>query len=150
MNVPFTLCNKQPKHLHNSQGFKDIHGNLYAWRYIWEYVCVEERASEAPPAVVRRICGYVGLYVWWRLYAWWRERGRVRERGRGPGRGGGEREKQQPFVKTTRQAQHTNRSTLESRRYDSSIHPTRKRLSARRSRLDSSHVVSLSASRVSY
>jgi hypothetical protein len=39
------------------------------WRYIWEYVCVEERVSEAPPAVVRRICGYVGLYVWWRLYA---------------------------------------------------------------------------------
>jgi hypothetical protein len=30
---------------------------------------VEERVSEAPPAVVRRICGYVGLYVWWRLYA---------------------------------------------------------------------------------
>ena len=26
---------------------------------------MEERASEAPPAVVRRICGYVGLYVWW-------------------------------------------------------------------------------------
>ncbi len=26
------------------------------------------------------------------------------------------------FVKTTRQAQHTNRSTLETRRYDSSIH----------------------------
>ena len=36
------------------------------WRYIWEYVYVEERVSEAPPAVVRRICGYVGLYVWWR------------------------------------------------------------------------------------
>ena len=36
------------------------------WRYIWEYVCVEERASEAPPAVVRRMCGCVGLYVWWR------------------------------------------------------------------------------------
>ena len=29
------------------------------------------------------------------------------------------------FVKTTRQAQHTNRSTLEARRYDSSIHPKR-------------------------
>ena len=50
-----------PKNLHNSQGFKDIHGNLYVWRYIWEYVCVEERASEAPPAVVRRICGYVEI-----------------------------------------------------------------------------------------
>ena len=24
------------------------------------YICVEERVSEAPPAVVRRICGYVG------------------------------------------------------------------------------------------
>jgi len=81
-----------PKKLHNSQGFKDIYGDIYVWRYIWEYVCVEERVSEAPPAVVRRICGYVGLYVWWRLYAWWRERGRVRERGRGPGRGG-ERER---------------------------------------------------------
>ena len=68
-----------PKNLHNSQGFKDIHGNLYVWRYIWEYVCVEERASEAPPAVVRRICGYVGLYVWWR------ERESERE---GEGRGG--------------------------------------------------------------
>jgi len=34
-----------PKNLHNSQGFKDIHGNLYVWRYIWEYVCVEERVS---------------------------------------------------------------------------------------------------------
>ena len=29
------------------------------------------------------------------------------------------------FVKTTRQAQHTNRSTLEARRYHSSIHPKR-------------------------
>ena len=29
------------------------------------------------------------------------------------------------FVKTTRQAQHTNRSTLEARRHDSSIHPKR-------------------------
>ena len=36
------------------------------WRYIWKYVCVEERVIEAPPAVVRRICGYVGLYVLWR------------------------------------------------------------------------------------
>jgi hypothetical protein len=53
-----------------------------------------------PLAVVRRICGYVGLYVWWL------ERGRVRVRGGGGGGGGGEREKQ-PFVKTTRQAQHT-------------------------------------------
>jgi hypothetical protein len=34
----------------------------------------------------------------------------------------GERDKQ-AFVKTTRQPQHTNRSTLEERRYDNSIHP---------------------------
>ena len=71
-----------PKNLHNSQGFKDIHGNLYVWRYIWEYVCVEERVSEAPPAVVRRICGYVGLYVWWRERESERE-GEGREGGRG-------------------------------------------------------------------
>ena len=117
-----------PKNLHNSQGFKDIHGNLYVWRYIWEYVCVEERASEAPPAVVRRMCGCVGLYVWWR------ERESEREgEGRG-GRGWGEttttlRQNHSTstatFVKTTRQAQHTNRSTLEARRYHSSIHPKR-------------------------
>jgi hypothetical protein len=59
---------------------------------------VEERVSEAPPAVVRRICGYVGLYVWWRLYAWWRERESERE---GEGRGGGGEREKQPFVKTT-------------------------------------------------
>jgi len=46
-----------------------IYMGIYVWRYIWEYVCVEERVSEAPPAVVRRICGYVGLYVCWRLYS---------------------------------------------------------------------------------
>ena len=39
---------------------------------------MEERVSEAPPAVVRRICGYVGLYVWW----WERESEREGE-GRG-------------------------------------------------------------------
>ncbi len=55
------------------------------WRYLWGYVCVEEGASKAPPAVVRRICRYVKLYAWW-----------------------------------LEQAQHTNRSTLEARRYDSS------------------------------
>ena len=95
----------------------DIYGDIY--------ICVEERVSEAPPAVVRRKCGYVGLY------AWWRGRRRVRGGGRGGGGGGRELEKQ-PFVKTTRQAQHskptrqaqhTNRSTLEASRYDSSIHP---------------------------
>jgi hypothetical protein len=51
-------------------------------------ICRSMRGGESergPPAVVRRICGYVGLYVWWRLYAWWREK--------------------QLFVKTTRQAQ---------------------------------------------
>jgi hypothetical protein len=105
-----------------------IYMGIYMCGDIWEYVCVEERVSEAPPAVVRRICRYAELYVWWRLYAWWRERGKVRQRGRG---GGGEREREtilRDFVskpldkhKTTRQAQHTNRSTLETRRYDSSI-----------------------------
>jgi len=65
------------KNLHSSQGFEDIHGNLYVWIYIWEYVCVEERVRS--PTSFR-------------------------------------------FVKTTRQAQHTNRSTLEARRYHSSIH----------------------------
>ncbi len=44
--------------------------------------------SEAPPAVVRRICGYVGLYVWWR------ERESERE-GEGRGRRGGGGEKSQ-------------------------------------------------------
>jgi hypothetical protein len=39
-----------------------------------------------PPAVVRRICGYVGLY------AWCLQRGRVRVRVRGGGGGGRERE----------------------------------------------------------
>ena len=99
------------------------------WRYIWEYVCVEERASEAPPAVVRRICGYVGLYVWWR------ERESEREgEGRG-GRGWGRNNNNNPSSKPLDKhstAQHTNRSTLESRRYHSS-----KRLS------DSSDVVSV-------
>ena len=61
-------------------------------RYIWEYVCVEERVSEAPPAVVRRICGYVGLYVWWR------ERESERE-GEGRGRGGGGRNNNNPSSK---------------------------------------------------
>jgi hypothetical protein len=76
-------------------------------------VCMRGGESERGPP-----CG-CAAYVWWRLYAWWPERARARERGRGGG-GGGEREKQQePFVKTTRQAQHTNRSTLEARRYDS-------------------------------
>ena len=50
---------------------------------------------------------------------------RERERGGGEGGGGGGEKQQQPFVKTTRQAQHTNRSTLEARRYHSSIHPKR-------------------------
>lgn len=73
-----------PKNLHNSQGFKDIHGNLYVWRYIWEYVCVEERVSEAPPAVVRRMRGGDCMRGG--------RRERERERG-GEGRGGeGERE----------------------------------------------------------
>ena len=48
--------------LSNSQGFKDIHGDIYAWRYIWEYVCVEERVSETPPcgcAAYMWICGIV-------------------------------------------------------------------------------------------
>ena len=50
-----------------------------------------------------------------------RESERERERGEG---GGGEREKQ-PLVKTTRQAQYTNRSTPEARRCasDRSVHP---------------------------
>ena len=59
-----------------------IYMGIYMCRDIWEYVCVEERASEAPPAVVRRMCGCVGLYVWWR------ERESERE-GEGRGRGGG-------------------------------------------------------------
>ena len=72
-----------------------IYMGIYMCGDIWEYVCVEERVSEAPPAVVRRICRYAELYVWWRLYAWWRERGKVRQRGRG----GGEREREkQSFV----------------------------------------------------
>ena len=114
---PGAIHSTLPKNLHNSQGSKDIYGDIYVWRYIWEYVCVEERSSEAPPAVVRRICGYVGLYVWWRE--------RVREQERGGGEGGAREREKQPFVKTTPQAQHTNRSTLEARRYDSSIHPKR-------------------------
>ncbi len=59
MDISGATHSTLPKNLHNSQGFKDIHGDIYAWRYIWEYV-LEERVSEAPPAVVRRICGYVG------------------------------------------------------------------------------------------
>jgi hypothetical protein len=50
-----------PKNLHNSQGSKDIYGDIYVWRYIWEYVavCVEERVSEDP----LRLCGvYVATW----------------------------------------------------------------------------------------
>ena len=85
--LPGATNSTLPKNLHNSQGFKDIHGDLYVWRYIWEYVCVEERVSEAPPAVVRRICGYVELYVWW----WERESEKE-----GEGMGGGGRERNNP------------------------------------------------------
>ena len=80
------------------------------------YICVEERVSEAPPcgcAAYMWLCGVVCAVAG--------ERESECERGRGRG-GGGEREKQ-PFVKTTRQAQHTKQSTLEERRSDSSIHP---------------------------
>jgi hypothetical protein len=104
------------------------------WIYIWEYVCVEERVSEAPPAVVRSICGYVGLYVWWR------ERESEKE---GEGRGGGERERNNPSSKPL-DSDKQNHSTstahqsidTRSKTYDSSIHPNR-------SRLDSSDVVSV-------
>ena len=90
------------------------------------YICVEERVSEAPPcgcAVYMWLCGIVCAVAG--------ERESERERGRGRG-GGGERNNpsskpldKHSFVKTTRQAQHTNRSTLETRRYHSSIHPKR-------------------------
>ena len=86
----------------------DIYGSMYVWR--------RERAR--PPL---RLCG-VYVDMWDCMCGGGRER--ARERGRGGGGGGGEKQ-QQPFVKTTRQAQHTNRSTLEARRYHSSIHPKR-------------------------
>jgi len=103
-----------PKNLHNSQGFKDIHGNLYVWRYIWEYVCVEERVSEAP----LRLCGvYVDMWDCMCGGDCMRGGGRERETTL--------RQNHSTSVKTTRQAQHTNRSTLEARRHDNSIHPKR-------------------------
>ena len=95
----------------------DIYGSMYVWR--------RERAR--PPL---RLCG-VCVDVWDCMCGGGRER--ARERGRGGGGGGG-RNNNNPsskphdkhsFVKTTRQAQHTNRSTLEARRYHSSIHPKR-------------------------
>ena len=48
--------------------------------------------SEDPPAVVRSICGYVGLYVWWRCIVRVVVGERESEReGEGEGGGGGER-----------------------------------------------------------
>ena len=82
-------------------------------------VCMRGGESDRdPPAVVAIVCVVAG----------------ERERERGGGEGGGGRESNNPsskpldkhsIVKTTRQAQHTNRSTLEAGRYDSSIHPKR-------------------------
>ena len=73
----------------------DIYGSMYVWR--------RERAR--PPL---RLCG-VCVDVWDCMCGGGRER--ARERGRGGGGGGGEKQ-QQPFVKTTRQAQHSqNHST---------------------------------------
>ena len=73
------------------------------------YICVEERVSEAPPAVVRRICGYVGLY------AWWRERESERE---GEGRGGG-RERA-----TTLRQNHSTSTALRQNHSTSTAHQT--------------------------
>ena len=57
-----------------------------------EYVCVEERVSEAPPAVVRRMCGGDCMRGG--------RRERERERGGGEGEGGGrERNNKNPSSK---------------------------------------------------
>jgi hypothetical protein len=68
--------------------------------------------SEDPPAVVRSICGYVGLYVWWRCIVRVVVGERESER-EGEGEGGGGRREKQHFVKTTRQAQHTSSKPLD-------------------------------------
>ena len=92
MDISGATHSTLPKNLHNSQGFKDIHGDIYAWRYIREYVCVEERVSEAPPAVVRRMCGGDCMRGG--------RRERERERGGGEGEGGGrERNNKNPSSK---------------------------------------------------
>jgi hypothetical protein len=77
----------------------DIYGSMYVWR--------RERAR--PPL---RLCG-VYVDMWDCMCGGGRER--ARERGRGGGRGGGEKQ-QQPFVKTTRQAQHISSKSLDKHR----------------------------------
>jgi hypothetical protein len=90
-----------------------------------------ERGPPCGCAAYMWICGIVCVVAMVCVVAGERENEREGE-GRGGG-GEGERETtlrqnhstSTAFIKTTRQAHHTNRSTLKARRYDSSIHPKR-------------------------